>query len=142
MKFNLVVKVSLFWLVLGALSCTATKKLEKVKDPFMTFETPYVDLGVVKKGEKKEMLFYFTNTHAEPIEIEIVSGCNCSSITWPENKPIYPGQRDLIKVIYDSNLEEELGPHNKVVDILLKQTDPVNGYPVVKEIKYDLVLEN
>lgn len=124
-----------------AFSCQGTKKVSQTLDPWMTFDQPYFDLGVVKKGEKKELLFPFTNTSNGEIEIEIASGCTCSLITAPEGKPIPPGGKDVIKVVYDSNLEEELGPHNKVVDILLKQTDPVNGYPIVKEVKYDLILE-
>lgn len=129
-------------------ACNAAKKTvettvtaEVVPATQMTFTPKYYDLGVVKKGEIKELLFPFTNTGTENIVIEIASGCTCSKITAPEGKSIPPGGKDVIKVIYDSNLEEELGAHNKVVDILLLNTDPKNGYPIVEEVKYDLVLE-
>ena len=121
--------------------CGGAKKATQAADPYMTFEPAYYDLGVVKKGEKRELIFKFTNTGKEDIIIEIASGCTCSSITAPEGKAIPPGGQDQIKVVYDSNLEEELGPHNKVVDILLENTDPETGYPIVKEVKYDLILE-
>jgi len=124
-----------------AFSCSGAKKATQTLDPYMTFYPPYYDLGVVKKGEVKELIFNFTNTGKENIEIEIASGCTCSKITAPEGKSIPPGGKDQIKVMYDSNLEEELGPHNKVVDILLLNTDPSTGYPIVKEVKYDLILE-
>lgn len=135
---------ALISMVTMGFACNATKKAVQTtaeQDPYMTFEPGYYDLGVIKKGEVKELIFPFTNTGKETIEIEIASGCTCSKIIAPEGKAIPPGGKDVIKVFYDSNLEEELGEHNKVVDILLVNTDPTTGYPIVKEVKYDLVLE-
>ena len=95
----------------------------------------------MKRGEQKTMTFRFTNVGSEPIVIELASGCKCSEISAPEGKPFPPGASGTITVVFDSNLEPEAGPHKKVVDILLENTNPKTGYQVIEEIWYTFELE-
>ena len=56
----------------------------------MTFENEHLDIGTVKRGEKKTFNFEFTNTGTETLKIAIVSGCDCTTLDWPR-RPIKPG---------------------------------------------------
>jgi len=110
-------------------------------DPVMHFYPVMIDLGVVKKGENPSLDFPFTNTGKEDIEIEIVSGCECSEINAPLNRVFKPGEKGTINVIFHSNEEEDLGEQTKVITVLLKQIEPESGYQIIKEVKYKLNLE-
>lgn len=123
-------------------SCNTSKSAKNsvALDPYMTFETPLHDFGTIKKGEKKMHIFKFTNTGKEDIAIELVSGCHCTELEWPEMETFKPGESGEIKAIFDSMKEEDLGPHEKVIDILLVNTNSTNGYQIIKEAKYKLVL--
>ena len=92
-------------------------------------------------GEQKSISFPFTNTGDANLEIELVSGCQCSILEWPEGRIFKPGQGGVIKVTFDSNKEVERGELEKTVDILLTHTDPATGYQVIKELKYRVVVE-
>ena len=67
----------------------------------MTFENEHIDIGKVKRGEIKKFDFVFTNTGTEIIEIDIASGCDCTTLDYPKNK-ILPGKKGTIHVIFDS----------------------------------------
>ena len=68
----------------------------------MTFDQESIPLGKMKKGDKKTFDYVFTNTGTEVIEIEIVSGCDCTTLDWTR-KPIKPGEKGKVNVIFDSN---------------------------------------
>jgi len=106
----------------------------------MSIPNPMHDMGKVKKGEKASHTYSFTNTGNAPLDIELVSGCDCSIIEWPDGKIFQPGESGEIKVTFDSNREEQKGKMEKVVDILLRHEDPKTGYPIVLELKYTLDL--
>ncbi|MEM9917070.1 MAG: DUF1573 domain-containing protein [Bacteroidota bacterium] len=114
-------------------------ELKKV-GPAITFEETSHDFGQIKKGERKTKVFRFTSTGDEDLVLELVSGCACSDLKWPEGKSFKPGEKGEIVVTFDSNREEELGPHEKTVDVLLAHNDPKTGYQVFKELKYTLTL--
>ena len=118
----------------------ATPKAAEVIDPIMHFEQPFHDFGTIKKGEKPGFTYVFTNTSNEPLDIELVSGCYCTRIEWPEAHTFQPGEKGEIKIVYDSDLEEELGEHDKTIDILLERTDPKTGYQIIKEVKFHIVV--
>ena len=104
----------------------------------MTFEAPHVHIGDVKKGDKVEMEFPFTNTGTEDLKIEIVSGCECTTLDWPR-KPIKPGDTAFISAIFDSNEKEK--SETVEIDINLENTDPDSGYPMFKIISYTFELK-
>jgi len=120
-----------------ALNSSITKGFQKPKAE-MTFEKELIELGAVKKGDKRSFKFEFTNTGREAIEIEIVSACECSTLDWPI-KPIKPGENAEITVDFDSTEKEESETID--IDIFLKNTDPESGAPIIEmlQYKYELI---
>ncbi len=121
-------------------SCNATKKAQTNIDPVLTIEPRILDLGAVTKGEDREMLFTFTNTGNQPVEIELATGCQCSEIIAPTGKEFAPGEQGTIKVIYHTVDEKDFGPQKKTVDLILVQTDAKTGYQLVKQFWYTVNL--
>ncbi len=76
-----------------------------------------VNLGEVKKGEKREMNFIIKNTGESDLLIEIVTTCHCTSLKWPE-EPIAPGETGTINAIYDSGMKNELREYREVINII------------------------
>jgi peptidoglycan-associated lipoprotein len=105
----------------------------------LTFETPLVDFGKMKRGEKREHTYWFRNTGTEAVDIDIVSSCDCTTVTWPEGKTIMPGERDKIHAVFDST-EKEVS-ETVDIDIILAQTDPKTRGPVIIIVQYTYVLE-
>ncbi len=129
-------------LMVGLLACKTTSTAQQVNiDPYMTFEKPFVDFGTVKVGENPSFIYKFTNTGKEDITIELVSGCDCTDLVWPEGKTFKPGESGQIEATFISKKEDSRGELNKTIDILLENVNPTNGYQVIKEIKYRLILE-
>ena len=120
---------------------TPTKGTTPVTDPKveLTFNKLIEDLGMVKKGEKREMSFSFTNTGNVPIEIELVSSCECTTLDWPQFKIFKPGDKGVINAIFDSK-DKEIGETTDI-EIILKQGDPKTRAPKVYKVQYkfDLV---
>lgn len=83
----------------------------------------------------------FTNAGDEPLEFDIVSGCDCTNIVWPEGKAFQPGESGEISITYLSEKEVEApGKLEKTIDIILKNTDPKTDIPIFEELNYELVL--
>ena len=103
------------------------------------FDKKMVDLGTVRKGDKREMMFQFYNTGNQPIEIEMITSCECTTLEWPQFKVFKPGEKGTIKAVFDST-EKEIGETTDI-DIILKQSDPKTRNPVVYKLQYkfDLV---
>lgn len=99
----------------------------------MTFENEHIDIGKVKRGEIKKFDFVFTNTGTEIIEIDIASGCDCTTLDYPKNK-ILPGKKGTIHVTFDSAKKEESETID--VDIYLKNLNPKTGQRILKIIDY------
>jgi peptidoglycan-associated lipoprotein len=110
------------------------KKKQKVE---MTFENELIHLGKVKKGDSRKFDFVFTNTGIDPITIDIISSCDCTTLDWPR-KAIKPGQKGIINVTFDSTKKEISETID--VDIYLKNLDPKTGYRTLKIINYDYEL--
>ncbi len=144
--FKATIQLSFFCILALLFSCNTTKSKASTEpttppDPYMTFETPVHDFGIIKKGESKTHVFKFTNTGKEPITVELVSGCDCTDLEWPEGETFQPGEGGNIKATFHSSREEDWGPMEKVIDILLTNINPETGYQIIKEAKYKLVLE-
>jgi len=107
------------------------------KGASMTFDVPHLDIGQIKKGDKKEMEFHFTNTGSEDLKIEIVSGCECTTLDWPR-KAIKPGERGFVSAIFDSTQKEK--SETVEIDINLENLDPKSGYPMFKRVSYTFEL--
>jgi hypothetical protein len=103
----------------------------------MTFENEHISIGKVKRGEKKKFDFVFTNTGSEDIEIDIVSGCDCTTLDWPR-KLIKVGQKGTINVIFDSTKKED--SETVDIDIYLKNINPKTGQRILKIVDYNYEL--
>jgi len=104
----------------------------------MTFDQESIKLGRMKKGDKKTFDYVFTNTGTEVIEIEIVSGCDCTTLDWTR-KPIKPGEKGKVNVIFDSK-EKEITETMVDVDIYLKNRDPKTNSQILKILNYTFEL--
>jgi Protein of unknown function (DUF1573) len=105
----------------------------------MKFDTELIDLGKVKKGEKRKFKYNFTNTGSEVIEFDIVSGCDCTTTDWPRT-PIKKGQKGVIDVTFDSTEKEK--SETVDVDIYLSNKDPKTGRAIFRRVKYKFELVN
>ncbi len=101
--------------------------------PKMVFEYSEVDFGPVKKGEKREHVFEFTNKGDEPLVIELVSSCDCTTTEY-STEPVEPGQKGTIKAVFDSS---NMTKGEKMdIDIILANEDPETGYQIVERVSF------
>ncbi len=136
--------ISLLFLLTGSITAqVASPKSETstaaiTEGAAMTFEAPHIHIGEIKRGEKKNMEFLFTNTGTEDLKIEIVSGCECTTLDWPRS-PIKPGDTGVITALFDSTEKEK--SETVEIDINLENLDPKSGYPMFERVTYtfDLV---
>ena len=109
----------------------------------MTFEQKIKDLGRMRLGETRDHSFTFTNKGNEAVEIELMDVCPCTHLEWDKN-PIPPGATSTIKARFDSQKVFPEGVNHeieKVITIILKNTDPKNGYPLIEELKLKAFVE-
>ncbi|MGI4805904.1 MAG: DUF1573 domain-containing protein, partial [Janthinobacterium lividum] len=70
--------------------------------PVMKFDKEIYDFGKIKAGDKVSYDYTFVNTGKSPLIItDAVASCGCTIPSWP-NKPINPGEKNAIKVIFNS----------------------------------------
>lgn len=111
----------------------------KLGMPVLTFDTKEVHFGNIKTGDKPSFTYNITNTGDTDMDIELVSGCDCTDIDWTRTT-IKPGQKGFVKITYNSNRaepEDHKKPLQKDVTVILKQSYPQNGYPIVDVLKFD-----
>jgi Protein of unknown function (DUF1573) len=111
----------------------------KLGMPVLTFDTKEVHFGNIKTGDKPTFTYNITNTGDTDMDIELVSGCDCTDIDWTRTT-IKPGQKGFVKITYNSNRaepEDHKKPLQKDVTVILKQSYPQNGYPIVDVLKFD-----
>lgn len=107
------------------------------KGVHMTFDNEHINIGKVKRGEIRKFDFAFTNTGSETIEIDIVSGCDCTTLDYPRTK-ILPGKRAIIHVTFDSGKKE--ASETVDVDVYLKNLDPKTNHRILKIVDYTFEL--
>lgn len=132
-----------FLLIFIGLLIECHPKLNQVSDPIQKettiftgppkfqFDSTSFRLGAINKGEIKKFEIGFTNIGEEPLEIKLISACECTTVDWPV-LPIEPGQHKVLKVSYDSKDKSGL----QVVDLdILANTVPANTF-----IKFELTV--
>ena len=107
--------------------------------PIMQFKTRMIDLGTVKKGEKRSGSFYFTNVGDTEMLIDLVDVCSCTSATWPEGKTFQPGESGQIDFVFDSTEKDD--SEEMSLNILLRQETPGDEMPIIEEVNYVYTLE-
>lgn len=113
---------SILFLVLFSLSTSIiyAQKTDQKHAFLVKYKQEHIDLGEVKKGESVTFQYELKNSGTEAVEIEIVSGCECTTLDWPRKK-INPGESAVVNVIFDSTEKEE--SETVDVDITFKNTD-------------------
>ena len=107
-------------------------QVENPNAPQMNFKKTVHDFGTINEGVNGICDFSFTNTGKEPlIIVSVKSSCGCTIPEYPQ-KPILPGQTDVIKVKYDTQRQ---GPINRTVTI---ESNSKNS-PVVLSITGNVV---
>lgn len=101
--------------------------------PKIKMDRDSMHIGTLQHGDKKEVIFEFTNTGGSDLLIEIVTACKCTDIEWPKT-PVAPGERGEIKAVFDSTTQEK-GALVKTLDII-SNTDPM-----LIEAKFSVVIE-
>ncbi|MEM1121086.1 MAG: DUF1573 domain-containing protein [Bacteroidota bacterium] len=143
LKMKLVLIVGL---VISLASCAQKTVAPVVQEPIpqpvamkksksgMTFDKSTIDIGMIKKGETKEIEYTFTNTGTEDLEIAQVSTCDCTEVLKRPYLPVKPGAQGTIKVKFDSNKKDDEEPVE--IQIWLTKEDPNTGMPVLEEVGY------
>ena len=106
--------------------------------PVMQFETREVAFGKVKRGEKREYTYRFTNEGDVPLVIEIISACDCTTTEY-DTRPYKPGESGEIKVVFDSTEKEEA--EEIQIDIILENREPGVDVPIFEQIVYTFDIE-
>lgn len=120
------------------LSCSiASKAQTQPEQVFVTWDKKMIELGAVKKGEKRAMFFDFTNTSGEDIQIEIVDACECTTTDFPRGV-LKPGAKGRIDALFDST--EKTAPETIDIRVIFKNTDAA-GIPKIEVVQYTFNLE-
>jgi len=126
------------FVTISSLSAQEIQAQEKTQNSYsMTFDAMEQDFGKVKKGEIITTTYKFENTGTEDIKIELVSGCECTTLDWPR-KTIKPGEKGEIEVIFDSGKKEE--SETVEIDVNLENIDPKTGYNRFEILSYTFEL--
>ncbi len=102
--------------------------------PVMKFKNRMVELGVVKKGEKRRFTYEFYNAGEGDLTISLISACDCTTI---ENDPtgdtFPPGYKGIIEVVFDSSEKDEAEEID--IDIFLEEADN-EDIPIRETVQY------
>lgn len=125
------------------LACNTAQKAQStavaapaLQPAFVTWDKKMIDLGKVKKGEKRDMFFEFINTSGQDIQIDIVDACSCTKVEFPRGV-IAPKGKGRLDVVFDSS--EKTADEIIGITIVFTNTD-VNGNPVIESVEYKFEL--
>ncbi len=115
---------------------TAVKPAPKPAD-WVKWEKPFVELGKVKKGEKRSFFYDFTNTTSADVQVEIIDACDCTTVEFPRTAK-KPGEGGRFDVTFNST--EKDSSETIEIRVIWKQRDAA-GNPRFDVLKYhyDLV---
>lgn len=81
---------------------TSTENTFSAGVPVIKFDKEVYDFGKIKPGNKVKYSYAFENTGKSPLIItSAVASCGCT-IPSPPTKPIAPGEKSAIGVVFDS----------------------------------------
>ncbi len=104
----------------------------------LQWDKKMIEYGKVKKGDKRQMTYTFTNISKEDIKIEMCTACDCTTLEWTR-KVVKPGESGKIDAIFNSAEKDEQETIN--ITIILENRDPILHYPVVDEVKFHFDIE-
>ncbi len=113
-----------------------TSPTTKTTTELVSWDKKLIDLGSVKKGEKRSMHFEFTNTSGVDVQLEGVAACDCTTVDYPRSV-IPPNGKGKLDVVFDSTEKDE---SEKIdIDLIFKNTDAA-GNPRIERVSYTYVL--
>ncbi len=110
--------------------------------PVMTFDKKTIDFGRIKTGDRPEVVYNFTNTGNAPLDIDIVSGCDCTELDWTRST-VQPGEKGFVKATFKSDKaepEDHKKELKKYVDIVLKQIHTTSGNPLNAALTFNVFI--
>lgn len=122
-------------LLLVLLSACATAQ-PQTTTTFVTWDHKEIDLGQVKKGEKREMDFTLTNTSGQDIKIDLVDACECTTTDYPRGV-IAAGKTATVHAIFDSAQKDE--DETISIRVIFANTD-AEGNPRIETVRYQFAL--
>ena len=120
-----------------AASSAVSKPVSTPTPTFVTWDKKLVDLGKVKKGEKRSLFFELTNTSGKEIQVDIVDACECTKVDFPRG-PIAPNAKGRFDVVFDST--EKDAAETIGITIVFRETDAA-GNPIIESVEYKFDLE-
>ncbi len=99
-------------------------------DSEIRFDDEILLFGEAEEGDEILAEFIFTNIGTRPLELELVSACDCIRVEWP-NGEILPGEAAQVTAAFDTT--GRAGEKEKTLDVIFKNRD-FNGYPLVKQV--------
>ena len=126
------------------LACHTAQKAQSPPAPaaskpsaaLVTWDKKFLDLGTVKKGEKRSMDFTFTNTSGGDVQLEGVAACECTTVDYPRGI-IPPNGKGRLDIVFDST---EKDASEKIdIDLIFKNTDAA-GNPRIERVSYQYEL--
>jgi hypothetical protein len=116
-------KVLLLFVALSTLNFYPASAQETPAGAHFKFDRTMHDFGTIDhKLPKVECTFEFTNDGTEPLVITNArTSCSCTKVSY-DKKPVPPGGRGTIKVIYEVS-KKESGMFYKTIDIYSNATD-------------------
>jgi hypothetical protein len=117
---------------------TQAAQASAASSTFVQWSQKLIDIGKVKKGEKRELFFEFTNTSGKDVQIDLVDACHCTTTDYPRGI-IAPGGKARVDAIFDS--AEKDASETIEIRVIFKQNHP-NGDPIIEVVhyRYELVL--
>ena len=116
---------------------TTTSSETQTEPDFVIWDKKFVELGAVKKGEKRSLEYSFTNNSKEIAKIDIVDACTCTTVDFPRGD-IAPGETKKIDVVFDSEEKDE----SETIEIrIIFANQNKYGIPRIETVEYhfDLV---
>ena len=110
--------------------------------PIMYFEQREFDLGTVKKGEKRQLVFPFKNLGDADLSISIITACECTTTNQDDirGKIYKPGEGGVLKATFDSS-EKDYGELIDI-EIILDQIEPgTDDVPIFEKLYYKFEIE-
>ena len=123
-----------------AIACGTAKKampaVPKTTD-WVTWEKPFIELGQVKKGEKRSFFYDVVNTTAGDVQVEIIDACDCTKVDFPRGV-LKPGEKGRFDVVFNSAEKDE--SETIEITIIWKNKDAA-GNPRFDRVKYHYELK-
>ncbi|PID68384.1 MAG: hypothetical protein CR968_01985 [Flavobacteriia bacterium] len=97
----------------------AKEKIEKSKSGFpeLVFESEVYEFGTVNEGDIVNATYKLTNTgETDLVILSATASCGCTVPDYPKNKPIKPGESEIIKARFDT--KRKPNKQNKSVTLI------------------------